>query len=362
MVIVLLKKWVKVAAAIAVCCCAALIIALPSAAADGARSGLLLCGQIVIPSLFPLTVIAGFILSAGIADLFSRPFGALLGRVLRLPDSACTALVLSFLSGYPVGGTMVKRLHLSGSIDGQTARRMLCYTVNAGPAMIILVVGQGLFGSKAAGWLLYAVHVAASLIIGAVTAIGKPRAAAQSGSKVVRLNLAAAFVSSVYDGCTAMLNICGTVVLFSAASAIITALFGQSAALFAAPLEVTQGCIVLSPLGLPIVSALLGFGGLSVIFQVLTVVSPIISAGRLLLSRVAHAALSYLLCRLLLPLLGSTDVFSSGTAASAVPWSYSVPASCAMLIFAAVTLFYCSRRQKVFTSCTKVCYNRVSNN
>lgn len=357
----MIKKTVKAAVGLFSVGCVALIIAQPTAAADGARNGLLICGQIIVPSLFPLTVIAGFILVSGVSELFSRPFGLLLGRLLRLPDSACTALVLSFVSGYPVGGTMVKKLYLGGSIDKATAERMLCYTVNAGPAMIILVVGQGLFGSAAAGWLLYAVHVAASLIIGAVTAIGKQQVE-QNRSKVVRLKLADAFVSSVYDGCTSMLNICGTVVLFSAATEIIKALFGQGAALYTAPLEVTNGCITLSAYGLPAVAALLGFGGLSVIFQVLTVASPIISAGKLLLSRAVHAALSYLLCSLMLPLLGSTEVFSNGTAAASVPWSHSVQASCAMLIFAAVTLFYCSRRQKVFTSGTEVCYNRVSNN
>lgn len=334
--------------------CVALIIMQPTAAAEGARNGLTICGQIIVPALFPLTVIAGFIVSSGVAELCSRPLGALLGRLLRLPDSACTALTLSFVSGYPVGGTLVKRLYQSGSIDAATAERMLCYTVNAGPAMIILVVGQGLFGSRAAGWLLYGVHIAAALIIGAATAWGKPRSQ-RCRSRVVRISMAEAFISSVYDGCTAMLNICGTVVLFSTGTAIISAIFGEGAALYTAPLEVTQGCITLAAHGLPAVSALLGFGGLSVILQVLTVATPLVSLGRLLLSRAAHAALSYLLCRLLLPLIGdSIATFSNGTAGAAVACSHTVYASCAMLIFGAVTLFYCSGKQKVFTSAPKV--------
>ena len=326
------------------------IILMPDAASGGAAKGLTICGEVIIPSLFPLTVMAGFLLLSGAADALSPLIGHMFGRLLRLPDKACVCIILSFISGYPVGGTMVRRLYDSGDIGRDAAERMLAYSVNAGPAMIILVVGKGLFGSTRAGALLYAVHIAASLIIGAALALFEPMPAVRTRRQNVNIGMADAFVTSVCDACTAMLNICGTVVLFSCISAIATELIGSRACYFTAALEVTNGCIALAPLGMPIVSALLGFGGLSVICQVLTVTRGLISLPRMLICRICHGALSFLLCSAAMPLLReSVLAVSTGTATSSYAWSFSPQASCAMMLFGGVTLFYCTFRRKGFT-------------
>ena len=68
-----------------------------------AHRALLLCGRVVIPSLFPFLVLSTLLLSCGpgdaLAHLQARPMEVL----FRLPGSCAPALVMGMIGGYPVG-------------------------------------------------------------------------------------------------------------------------------------------------------------------------------------------------------------------------------------------------------------------
>ena len=89
------------AAALALLFTAGLFIKGPEAA-GGAVSGLLLCGQIVIPSLFPFMAAALFISKSGLADLMGRLAGPVAPRLFKLPGAAapsCSPLSPGILWG-----------------------------------------------------------------------------------------------------------------------------------------------------------------------------------------------------------------------------------------------------------------------
>ena len=79
------------------------LIALPQTAAEGVRSGLTLCGQVILPSLFPFFVCSNLFVLLGFSARVSARFGGLAARLLRLPPNAGSAFVIGMTGGYPAG-------------------------------------------------------------------------------------------------------------------------------------------------------------------------------------------------------------------------------------------------------------------
>lgn len=67
------------------------VIALPQTAAEGVRSGLTLCGQVILPSLFPFFVCSNLFVLLGFSARVSARFGGLAARLLRLSPNAGSA-------------------------------------------------------------------------------------------------------------------------------------------------------------------------------------------------------------------------------------------------------------------------------
>lgn len=304
---------------------------------QGVRDGLLLCGDVVVPALFPMMVAAGFLARSGGADVLSRVLAPVLSPLFRIPAAACSGAVLSVLSGYPTGAALIARLQEEGRIDGATARRMSGFCIHAGPGMILLAVGKGLYGSMRAGWILMGCHVGASLLIGAVGARFAPKPNPAPVSRPApHEGLADAFVNATADACRQMLTLCGFVLLFSALTGLLPVAWRAVLPVF----EVTQGAVVLaeSRAPLPLMAAALGFGGLSVIFQAFSLGKGCFPLGRLLGGRILHAGVSAALCAAVMRLFPR----AVETAASDVPRLAQqpalIPCTVAMLLTAAAML------------------------
>ncbi len=135
---------------------------------QGVRCGLAVCGEVVIPSLFPFMVLANFIASGNGADYLSKPFSGAVKWLFRLPEKAVASVLLSFIGGYPVGAALASKLYTRREITLCDAECMLTFAVNASPAMVIFAVGNGMLGSAQLGSLLYGVHILAAVINGIV--------------------------------------------------------------------------------------------------------------------------------------------------------------------------------------------------
>ena len=230
------------------------------------------------------------------------------------------------------------KLYNSGIIDRRTAERMLAFCVNAGPAMIIIAVGGGMLGDTIAGWILYASHIAASVIIGAVWARFAKRCEEPSDNSASAPSLADAFVNATSSACVSMLTICGYVTLFSS----IIELTNTFAPWFAVFAEVTCGAKLAADSGLsvPLISAILGFGGISVMCQVSAMSEGLIRMPVLLFTRCMHAGLSYLICGGLLRLFNRPMEVISNLGSAAADFSIiTVPLSLSMLVMATTFLF-----------------------
>ena len=281
-----------------------LVITNPKVCTEGAVKGLLLSGRVIIPSLFPFTACVLFIMKSGGLNLldFANPFTK---RVFRLSPQQFSLMLLSFIGGYPVGGKLLNEAVKSGKISKENAGIMLNYCVNAGPAFIVLAVGGGILGSKKIGYLLLLAHIISSLILSLVFGHFIKNDNTDSENTAESFSPADNFVVSVCEAASAIFSVCAYVILFSTVNEYMNCLSEKISVLkYISPLlEVTNA--VTGMRNIVIIAFLLGFAGVSVWCQILSMGKLIkINFAVFTLSRTAHGVLSAVITALLLKVFG----------------------------------------------------------
>lgn len=320
---------------------AAALVLWPAQAVQAARDGLRLCGNVIVPSLFPFFVLSSLMVELGLTRCLGKVFQGVMGPLFRVNGACASALALGFVGGYPVGARTAISLYQSGQCSKTEAERLLAFCNNSGPAFIFGVVGAGVFGGGAAGPLLYLTHIAASLLVGLLFRFYKPREgprppASADPAQFQTVNAGAAFTRSVTGAGAAVLNICAFVVCFTvvlrllALSGALELAAGALAALLhplgmdrvwagrllTGLVELSSGVTSLTGGGvagrLSMAAFMLGWAGLSVHCQVLAFLGDSgLSMGTYLTGKLLHGGLSALLLRLLLPLLGLKETAGS---------------------------------------------------
>lgn len=254
----------------------------PEISAQAARDALALCAQVIVPSLFPFFVLSSLIISTGGAEIFAALLGGSMSLLFGLSSAGASAFALGLVGGYPVGARTVGELYARGALRHRDAERLLGFCNNAGPGFILGICGSAVFHSARVGVYLYLVHVAAALFSGMLLCRDLPRRGGAERNKPNRqrdVPFAPLFSAAVQSALSGILNVCAFVVLFMVLLQLISAVFPTSfAALPIYPLlpgcvEMTNGITLLSPsrTGFVFCAVLLGWGGLSVHAQTLSV-------------------------------------------------------------------------------------------
>ena len=194
----------------------AAVVCLPSPAAQGARQGLALCGEVLLPGLFPFFVLSAFAVNTGLVARLGRRAERVTRAVFRLPGACAAALVLGLVGGYPVGASAAAELYRRGLCTKDQAQRLLAMCNNSGPAFLFGVLGARVLGFASGGALLFAIHVAASLL---VCLIMRPRRGGEDKLAPREAVSAAPFsrclTDAVRSGFSSILNVCSFVIFFS---------------------------------------------------------------------------------------------------------------------------------------------------
>ena len=312
---------------------AAALLLWPEQAVAAARDGLRLCGNVIVPSLFPFFVLSSLVVELGLSRYLGRLFQRFMVPLFRVNGACASALALGFVGGYPVGARTAIALYQSGQCTKTETERLLAFCNNSGPAFIFGVVGAGIFHSGPVGLLLYLTHVTASLAVGLLFRFYKPhdRPASPRGSGSVQFqtgNAGAAFTRSVTGALSGILNICAFVICFTVILRLLTLcgaldLAAEVLAFLFRPLgldriwarrlltgvvELSSGVTALSGGAisgqLSMAAFMLGWAGLSVHCQVLAFLGDSgLSMGTYLCGKLLHGILSAALLRFLIPLL-----------------------------------------------------------
>ena len=265
----------NVAVAVAAMAMMILLLQYPEAVRNGINRGLSVCSTVIIPTLFPFMLLAGWLAESPLCRHPGRIARCVANRAFGLPGCCAPAILLSLVGGYPAGMVAVSRLYKQGQITQEELGRMTAFCICGGPGFIVGTVGIGLMGSAHAGWLLYTAQAATAVGIGIWTGRGHRRCREAEAPLPPRRR----FAATIADTCGALLSMCG----FVAAAAMvlsllegigaarwIAAVWGGSVAtvssIIAGILEVSCGCVALA--GMPLaplwLSLCLGWGGLSI--------------------------------------------------------------------------------------------------
>jgi len=99
----------------------------------------------VMPSLFPFMIFSNILLQLNAAYILQRLFNKVMNKLFNISGSGILALVMGYLSGYPLGSKLVCDLRKQDVISIKESYKLLAMCSTTGPAFIIGIVSIQMF-------------------------------------------------------------------------------------------------------------------------------------------------------------------------------------------------------------------------
>ena len=272
-------------------------------AVESATTGIMLCLQTVIPSLFPFICLSSSLTNSlsGIKFTFLQP----LSRLCGIPHGTEGYFIVGILGGYPTGAACIAKGYAAGQLNRHDAENLLSFCSNAGPAFLFGMAAP-LFSSPYIPWILWSVHIFSAILTGAL--LCKNRSVQPSYQHIVSNTPPA----SLQHALLVMASICGWVVLFRVILGFCEKWFLwlfpiELKCFFIGLLELSNGCYNLSTVPLEayrflILSSILAFGGICVTMQTYSVTKGL-SLRMYLVGKATQTLLSIILSFLIIEIL-----------------------------------------------------------
>ncbi len=322
-----------------ICTCFYFIFRFPDEVKTGVIDSLTVCFYTIIPSLFPFMVLCAYI------------SGSNLFKSRKIPPFI-PIFLLSMIGGFPIGLKMISDGALRGNLTKKSTQKLSLFCMNGGPAFIITAVGANLLKSVKAGVIIYASVVISSLIMGLILSFFK----IEDDKKINIQNDSDSpfhgISSSVNNALHSILSICAWVVFFGGITSCLKGLRlnDQWLTYISSFLEVTKGCIIFSKkINLPMIAAIIGFGGFCVHCQVLGYLKNIdMKYFYFFLSRVFCGVLSGIICHILLIFFPiPIDVFMNLGSITDTGFSVSLPSFFVFICMCIILIFDIDRKRKI---------------
>lgn len=251
-----------------------LMLIFPDICKNGINKGVLICSNVIIPSLFPFMVCVLIIMKLNITPN-GKIFSAVIYKIFGQTNEMFFTMIFSMIGGYPTGCKLINELYIQNKIDKKTAEYMQLYCVNAGPAFIISAVGSGILKSKEIGFILFSAHIIATFVIAiSISHFTRKRIKTEkikNNNKSNFLSISDIFVSSTADASKSMLSICSFIILFSVINSYLVYFSRNNSILknIVYFVEITFG--ITKTNNILFISFLLGFSGISIWFQLMAI-------------------------------------------------------------------------------------------
>lgn len=272
-------------------------ILFPETMIASTKSGIILWGNVLLPSLFPFLIISNLITKTALPKIFGRILNPIMTFLFNLPGISILPLFLGMTGGYPIGAKITSDLLESKIISKKNANHLITFVNNSGPLFISGAIGIGLYKNVKIGLLLLLVHYLSALIVGFIF---REKGNFNDTKKEIDFeiislkNLGTTINEAVKNAISSVFNIGGFIILFSLISnllistgilsvlskIILPRLSKETAyAILSGFLEVTNGINLIAVLNIPLIykliitSILLGFGGCCIHMQTLSIIS-----------------------------------------------------------------------------------------
>ncbi len=103
----------------------------------GASNGLLLWFQVVLPTLLPFIIVSNLFIHTNVAQYIARFCSPIMRKCFALSESACYAVLVGFLCGYPMGAKATADLIRAKKISKNEGQYLLSFCNNTSPMFII---------------------------------------------------------------------------------------------------------------------------------------------------------------------------------------------------------------------------------
>ncbi len=334
-----------------IACCIYLIFRFPTAVKEGVNEGISICFYTIIPSLFPFLTLSTYIVKSNILSPFYKIFSSPVKLFFKQPASSASVIILSMIGGFPVGIKMTNDLYIKGQITKEQAQRLCLFCMNAGPAFVITAVGTNMLNSTKAGIIIYSSLCLSAFISGIISSFIAEKNNNVSKLKKEKPLQLSSLSASVTDSIQCIFNICAWVVLFSSITECIETfnLPKKAYLCIISFLEVTKGCSVLSGLlPLPIITGIIGFGGICVHCQVLEYIKNMeIKYIYFFTTRILNGILSGIITYVLLIFFPvEINVFSNSDKITSYSFSFSYSAFFVFIIMCVIMIFDIDRNKK----------------
>lgn len=113
------------------------ILRAPARACSLAALALQLWFEKMIPSLFPFMILSGLIVRLDFGQLLSIPVHPFLGRLYKINKTMCSAMLMGFLFGFPLGAKTVAEAYDLGQLSRPQAQYLLAFCNNIGPVYLL---------------------------------------------------------------------------------------------------------------------------------------------------------------------------------------------------------------------------------
>jgi sporulation integral membrane protein YlbJ len=273
------------------------------------KSGLLLWTNSVVPALLPFFIATELLSYTNLTNKLGKLLNKYMRPIFNVPGIGAYAFIMGIISGYPVGAKIVTKFRNDCLCTKAEAERLLAFTNNSGPLFIIGTIGISMYGNTEIGLLLFISHFISCILVGITFRFWKyndkeqtslPVNDSNSYVSVNFSNLGEVLSKSILNSFNTIIMIGGFVIIFSVVISILnncgffnmllfllTPLFKNLGISTNFIIPITSGIIELTN-GLSLVSSIaqksistniiisafiLGFGGISVLLQVLSITS-----------------------------------------------------------------------------------------
>ena len=307
-----------------------------------AKNGLKLWVSSVIPSLFPFFVATELLSKTNIPYLLGKIFNKFMKPLFNISGEGSFAVIMGWISGYPIGAKIASSFRNKKILSKEECERLLSFTNTSGPLFIVGTVGISLFGNIQIGILLLITHLLAAITVGFLFRFWKYSPHQKNNNSIKQFssnnhlnvnfkNLGGILGECIYNSISTILMIGGFIVLFSVivsilnkskflylASYLLNPLinFMHIPSSFSSPIltgiiEVTNGISQVANIKIKAISIniiltafLLGFGGISILLQVLNVISKTdLSIKPYIIGKILHANIAALYTFILINLV-----------------------------------------------------------
>lgn len=273
------------------------------------KKGLSLWANCVVPSIFPFFVATELLMNTNFINILGKLLNKIMKPLFNIRGEGSFGFIMGLISGYPVGAKIACNFRENNICSKEECERLLSFTNNSGPLFILGTIGNGMFGNSTIGLLLLITHILACITVGIIFRFWKTNSHSpnyittkdydyKKYKNVTFSNLGEILGKSITNSISTVLLIGGFIVIFSSIISILrTSGILSSLVLVLTPifnllhidnsfiygiltgfLEITNGINFISSINVKEISIniiltalLLGFGGLSVLLQILSI-------------------------------------------------------------------------------------------